>query len=128
MSAYLNTHNLANGRALAAIDGQWRLVDGYMGAVRVPEVDLPGLALTIENGRFKLGNTEGLILTEGDPRSGFVDVIATSGPNRGQFVPGIFECSEDTLRVCYDLAGATRPTTFDAPPGTRRFVALYRRI
>ena len=126
MSAYTPIRGALNGQT-AAIDGRWRLVDGYIGGVRVPEAELAGLTLTISNGTFTLSTTEGFILVDSDPQPGLMDIVATSGPNRGRFVPGIYECAADVLRICCDLSGVDRPTHFDAPPGTRRFAALYRR-
>jgi hypothetical protein len=33
----------------------------------------------------------------------------------------------DTLRVCYDLSGKSRPTEFKTKEGTRLFLVTYKR-
>ncbi len=86
------------------------------------------LSLTIEDGTFTIGDTEGVIAFHDGPQCFELDMLPTRGANHGQFVPAIYKRTGGALLVCYDLTGSDRPTTFDAPPGTRRFVALYRLI
>ncbi len=114
--------------APSAVEGRWRLVDAYMGGVRVPEADLARLSLTIEDGTFTIGDIEGVIAVHDEPHCSELDMLPTRGPDHGQFVPAIYKRGGGALLVCYDLTGIDRPSTFDAPPGTRRFVALYRLI
>ena len=33
----------------------------------------------------------------------------------------------DTLRICYDLSGATRPTEFKSIAGTKLYLVAYNR-
>jgi uncharacterized protein (TIGR03067 family) len=54
-------------------------------------------------------------------------VTGVEGPNAGRTYPAIFSLSGDTLRICYDLSGAARPTTFTSATGTMHFLAEYKR-
>ena len=49
-----------------------------------------------------------------------------SGPNAGRVVHGIYQLVGDRLRVCYGLEG-TAPTAYVTAPGSRRYLATYRR-
>ena len=56
-----------------------------------------------------------------------MDVIGTDGPNKGKTFLAIYELEGDMLRICYDLAGKTRPTAFATEQGTKLFLVRYRR-
>lgn len=45
----------------------------------------------------------------------------------GGKLKGIYEVSEGSLRVCYDLTGSQYPSSFDAAPGSRRVLYQFRR-
>jgi uncharacterized protein (TIGR03067 family) len=88
---------------------------------------LAELTLRVQCGRFVLGCDEGTIAIDRQVHPAAMDVVATHGPNRGRYVPAIFEHAGGMLRICYDLSGRQRPGEFKAPLGTRRFLATYRR-
>ena len=46
-------------------------------------------------------------------------ITGTEGPNNGKTFPAIYELEGDTLRICYDLSGAKRPTKFATVAGTK---------
>ncbi|HXR07390.1 MAG TPA: TIGR03067 domain-containing protein, partial [Candidatus Acidoferrum sp.] len=54
-------------------------------------------------------------------------ITGTEGPNRGKTFPAVFELNGDTLRICYDLSGAKRPTEFKSVAGTQLFLVTYIR-
>ena len=54
-------------------------------------------------------------------------IVGIDGPNKGRTFPAIYELTEDTLRICYDLSGAKRPTDFKAPAGTKLYLVTYLR-
>jgi hypothetical protein len=51
------------------------------------------------------------------------------GPNdlTRQRIMGIYELTDDTLRVCYDLTGNGRPDTFKCPAGSGRACYYFKR-
>jgi uncharacterized protein (TIGR03067 family) len=57
-----------------------------------------------------------------------IDVTFTDGPQKGAVILGIYEISGDTLKVCFDLEGKTRPTEFSSMPGSQTFVAIHKRV
>jgi uncharacterized protein (TIGR03067 family) len=56
-----------------------------------------------------------------------MDILGTEGPNKGRTILAIFELSGDSLKICYDLEGKTRPSEFKSNPGTKQFLAHYKR-
>lgn len=48
-----------------------------------------------------------------------LDITGTEGPNKGKTILAIYERNGDTLRVCYDLSGKSRPVEFKTTEGTR---------
>jgi uncharacterized protein (TIGR03067 family) len=57
-----------------------------------------------------------------------IDVTMLEGPHKGTVMPGIYEIDADTLKVCFDLEGKTRPTEFKSPPGSKNFVNIHKRV
>jgi uncharacterized protein (TIGR03067 family) len=56
-----------------------------------------------------------------------IDITGTEGPNKGKTIPAIYELTDDTLTVCYNLGGKDRPTEFKTKAGTQLFLVTYKR-
>jgi uncharacterized protein (TIGR03067 family) len=56
-----------------------------------------------------------------------MDITGTEGPNKGKTILAIYEITDDTLRICYDLSGKARPTEFKTTKGTKLFLVTYNR-
>jgi uncharacterized protein (TIGR03067 family) len=56
-----------------------------------------------------------------------LDITGTDGPNKGKTILAIYERDGDTLRVCYDLSGNSRPKKFETKEGTQLFFVTYKR-
>jgi uncharacterized protein (TIGR03067 family) len=117
----------ARHNRVSLLDGTWLVTAGQLGGVRLPDNAFGELTLTLRNGRFELGQDCGRVGLDCGVTPAALDVLIIDGPNRGRFVPAIVERAGGMLRVCYDLGGTQRPTTFRAPAGTRYFLATYRR-
>ena len=109
------------------IDGWWVATSGELAGIQLPADALSDLTLRLSHGTFRLGTDEGCTRLDRHARPKSLDLILTRGPNRGRIVPAIVDLAADSLRICCDLSGITRPEAFTAPPGTRRFLARYRR-
>jgi uncharacterized protein (TIGR03067 family) len=49
-------------------------------------------------------------------------ITGTERPNQGRTFPALYELKGDTLRICYDLTGAKRPTEFRSVAGTNLYL------
>jgi uncharacterized protein (TIGR03067 family) len=56
-----------------------------------------------------------------------MDIIGTDGPNKGKTFLTIYERDGETLRVCYELSGKSRPREFKTAEGTQLFLVTYTR-
>ena len=109
------------------IDGWWVATDARLGGIRLPGEILSDLALRLRNGTFRFGSDEGWTVVHWQIRPHPMDIVPSRGPNRGRVVPAIIDVSSNSMRLCCDLSGRRRPEEFIAPPGTRLFLATYRR-
>ena len=57
-----------------------------------------------------------------------IDVTMLEGPHKGTVILGIYEIDADTLKVCFDPEGKTRPTAFNSPTGSKNFVNVHKRV
>ena len=56
-----------------------------------------------------------------------MDITGTDGPNKGKTFLAIYERKGDTLRVCYDLSGKSRPKEFKTKERTMLYLVTYKR-
>jgi uncharacterized protein (TIGR03067 family) len=56
-----------------------------------------------------------------------MEIIGVEGPNQGKTFLAIYEVVDDSLRICYDLAGEQQPTEFKTELNTQQFLVTYRR-
>ena len=115
-------------KSASNIDGWWVATDGAHGGIPLPTEALSDLALRLENGTFRFGADEGWTVINHQSRPRTLDMVPVRGPSRGRVVPAIIAVSGSSMRICCDLSGRCRPQEFKAPPGTRRFLASYRRV
>src|SRR6267154_6194273 len=114
-----------------ALQGTWLPVKAEMGGQPLPA----DLLKTIE---LKLDKNQYVATVSGEPDKGTwsadsttkpksMTVIGVEGPNAGKTFPCIYEIKADTLRICYDLSGAKRPTEFKSTAGTKLYLVTYNR-
>jgi uncharacterized protein (TIGR03067 family) len=112
------------------IEGTWIPVTAELNGQKMSEAFLKDTKLVLTGGHYTNQNDHGdykLISAEKPEAPKAMDVIGTDGPNKGKTFLAIYELSGDTLRICYDLAGKTRPSEFATKAGTRQFLVSYKR-
>src|SRR5687767_13061663 len=110
------------------LDGWWVATRAELGGLPLPDEALSDLALRLRRGTFRFGADEGWTVINHQSRPRTLDMVPAQGPSRGRVVPAIIAVSGSSMRICCDLSGRCRPQEFKAPPGTRRFLASYRRV
>lgn len=117
--------------AAKACDGMWLATTAEFAGVPFPEEARKTIQLEIADSKYTV--LMGTITDKGtlkfDPSASpkSLDVVGTDGPNKGKMFPAIYETTGDTLRICYDLEGKTRPAAFKTEPGTKQFLVTYHR-
>lgn len=56
-----------------------------------------------------------------------LDITGAEGPNKGKTILAIYERDGDTLRICYDLSGKSRPMEFKTAAASQLFLVTYQR-
>ena len=106
--------------------------DGRMFAIAVKQ-DRPPPVSTMATNDEKLGLFDSMLAYAGtytidaDSKPKSMTITGTEGPNHGKTFPAIYELKGDTLRICYDLSGAKRPTEFKSVAGTKLYLVTYSR-
>jgi len=114
-----------------AIQGNWVPATAELSGQPMAEGVLKSISLKLDNGNYEVfvaGNPDRGTYTI-DPRSKpkSMAITGTDGPNHGKTFPAIYDLKGDTLRICYDLSGAKRPTDFKSVAGTKLYLVTYNR-
>jgi uncharacterized protein (TIGR03067 family) len=114
-----------------AIEGSWTPIKGELGGKPMPDEVLKTISLKLADGRYEViagGHPDnGTYTLDATAKPKGMTVTGTEGPNKGRTFPCIYELNGDSLRICYDLSGAKRPTEFKSAAGTRLYLVTYNR-
>jgi uncharacterized protein (TIGR03067 family) len=113
--------------------GTWTFESSETGGKAIPADELKGIVVTFEGDKHTVKKGDEVIQVgtqKLDPSKSpkTIDVTMTEGPNKGAVMLGIYEIDGDTLRVCFDPQGKTRPTEFKSTLGSENFVNVHKRI
>jgi uncharacterized protein (TIGR03067 family) len=125
----IRLQNLAAARAdLERLQGSWRPTQIVANGNPAEADALDRLTVTIQGNRYLVvkpdSEESGQFHLDEAHQPAWMDVTTPSG----DYVPAIYELTGDTLRVCYAINGAPRPTAFESTAGSDRVFAVYQRI
>lgn len=112
------------------IEAAWIPMSFELAGQKLPDAALKDTKLVLADGRYTYQNDQGtykLVPVEKPKAPKAMDITGTEGPNKGKTFLAIYELTGDTLRICYDLSGQTRPSEFTTRAGTKEFLATYKR-
>jgi uncharacterized protein (TIGR03067 family) len=114
------------------LQGSWVPAKAELGGQPLPADVLNKITLTLTNHDYVVTITgeqsdygTWSLDTAAKPKG--MTIVGTKGPNTGKTFPCIYEIKADTLRICYDLSGASRPTDFKSTFGTKLYIVTYNR-
>ena len=114
-----------------AVQGSWTPAKADLVGQPMTEAVLKTISLKLDNGKYEVsvgGNPDkGTYTLDSTSKPKSMTITGTEGPNNGRTFPAIFELEGDTLRICYDLSGAKRPTEFKSVAGTTLYLVTYHR-
>lgn len=121
----------SNNGDVDGLQGTWSPITAELGGKSMPETVLKSISLKLDRNRYEVfadGSPDrGTYSTDASTQPKAMTITGTEGPNKGQSFPCIYDVQGDTMRICYDLSGAQRPTEFKSPPGTKVFLVTYAR-
>jgi uncharacterized protein (TIGR03067 family) len=125
-----------DGADAKVVQGTWRPIAAELAGKPLPAELLKTISLKLDTGKYE-------VFVGDKPDRGTYTLDATStprgmtitgreGPNQGKTFPAIYQIEKksgegDTLRICYDLSGAKRPSEFKTLAGTKLYLVTYRR-
>ena len=113
------------------LQGKWVPVTAQLGGQPLADAILKSISLKLDKGKYEVFVGEhpdrGTYTTDTAASPKSITVVGTEGPNQGKTFPAIYELKDDTLRICYDLSGAKRPTEFKSETGTKLYLVTYKR-
>ena len=115
---------------LKKIQGTWRFIAHDMGGKAAPKEQLAKMTIVFMGDRFDVrddGKTvqAGTQKLDASKKPAQIDAVITEGEGKDSKMLGIYELKGDTLKVCFDPAGKSRPTGFTAKEG--EFSAVIQR-
>jgi uncharacterized protein (TIGR03067 family) len=113
--------------------GAWTFESSVTGGDELPADHLKMFVVTFEGDKHTVKKGDEVIQVgtqKIDPSKSpkTIDVTMVEGPHKGTVMLGIYEIDGDTLKVCFDPEGKTRPTEFKSPPGSKNFVNVHKRV
>ena len=114
-----------------AVQGSWKPVSAELAGQPMPDAVVKSISLKLDGGQYEVfvGDKpdRGTYTLDSAAKPMGMTVTGTAGPNQGKTFPAIYELKGDTLRICYDLSGANRPTEFKTLAGTKLYLVTYQR-
>jgi uncharacterized protein (TIGR03067 family) len=114
-----------------SIQGTWLPSAAELGGRKFPDEVRKTIKLVVKDDNYTVTvGTEpdrGTLKLDPSAKPKAMDITGTEGPNKGKTILAIYERSGDTLRVCYDLDGKSRPTEFKTKAGSKLFLVTYKR-
>ena len=114
-----------------AVQGNWKPVKAELAGQPMADAVLQSISLKLDNGKYEVfvgvNPDRGTYTVDATSKPKSITVTGTEGPNQGKTFPAIYELKGDTLRICYDLSGAKRPTEFKSIAGTKLYLVTYQR-
>ena len=114
--------------------GTWRVTAAKAMGERVPPDQLPKMKLTFKDGKFTVqhGNDkplEGTYKIDPSKTPKTIDITnRTTGPEEGKKQVGIYELTDNELKICASDASKKRPTDFDTRNKEGYTVLVLRRV
>jgi uncharacterized protein (TIGR03067 family) len=114
-----------------ALQGTWLPATAELGGKMFPDEVRKSIKLVVKDDKYTVtvGDKvdKGYIKLNPSAKPKEMDITGTDGPNKGKTFLAIYEQEGDTLRICYDLIGKSRPTEFKTKEGTSLFLVTYKR-
>jgi uncharacterized protein (TIGR03067 family) len=119
-------------KELKKFEGSWTFASVETGGKELPAAMFEGITVTFKGDKYTVHKGDEVIQTctlKPDPSKSpkAFDSTVTEGPTKGMVILAIYEIDGDTLKVCFDPEGKTRPTEFKTGTGSQTLV-VHKRV
>ena len=122
----------ANDQDSKRIQGKWSISSAELAGDPLPAELFKKMTLILEKDKYTLKSASpddiGTTSIDDSKQPRQLDIKGIEGPNKGKTMLAIYELEGDTLKVCYDLEGKSRPMEFKTEKGSKQFLAVYKRV
>jgi uncharacterized protein (TIGR03067 family) len=120
-----------NKEDMKMLEGTWLPVSGENAGEKFPEEVMKTITLVIKDGKYSVTvgkqPDKGTVSIDATKKPKEMDLVGTEGPNKDKKILAIYEVTDDTLKVCYNLDGKERPKEFKTKEGTKELLFTYKR-
>jgi uncharacterized protein (TIGR03067 family) len=113
-----------------ALEGTWLPSSAELGGKMFPDEVRKSIKLEVKGDQYTVTvgtqPDRGTCKLNPSAKPKTLDITGAEGPNKGKTILAIYERNGDTLRICYDLGGKSRPEEFKTTAGTRLFLVEYK--
>jgi uncharacterized protein (TIGR03067 family) len=116
---------------LAPFQGTWEIVSVEKEGSQLPQDDIAGMTVMISGSAYKLINkdnvSKGTFSVDASKEPKQMDVHHQTENGDAPTMAAIYEVTADTMRVCYNPEGDTRPTSFSTKADSPFLSVVYKR-
>ena len=127
----LSLTSATRGGDTKSLDGTWLPTSAELGGEKFPDEIRKTIKLVIDDGKYTVTvgakSDKGTLNVDSSKKLKEMDVVGTEGPNKGTTFLAIYEITDDTLKICYDLSSKARPSEFKTEKNTKLFLVTYKR-
>lgn len=113
------------------VEGKWVPISAELAGTALPEALIKTWLLDLKDGKYTFKNgaevDQGTWKLDVTKKPKTIEIKGTEGPNKGKTILTIYELTDDTLKVCYDLSGKEYPAEFKTKADTQLFLVTYKR-
>ena len=122
---------VAKANDLKDMEGTWKVESAEAGGQKIESDELKAIVVKITGDRYEVKTKDkvdaGTLKLDETQKPKTMDATDTEGLDAGKVVKAIYELSADTLRVCYAIESAERPTEMATKEGSQLLMLTYKR-
>ena len=126
-----SSHHHTSAEELKKLQGSWQVETLEAEGSPAPAELVTNVFITVKQDEFIVFNmgteASGTFTLDSTKHPGHIDIHCEAGPDRGKNWPGIYEITQDTMRVCYSRLGKKRPAAFSTADATGLVLINYKR-
>jgi uncharacterized protein (TIGR03067 family) len=117
---------------LDAMKGSWQAVGGEEDGKPVKEEDARKFKLAVDGDKYTFSvegmpDEKGTLKLDPGQKPKAVDVLITTGDDKGKTQLGVYDVEGDTLKLCFVPPGVERPKALAAKEGSMSSLFIFKR-